>query len=318
MNRISIIGALPESSFIGGVTIHVKRLLQGLDAKHVDYAFADYKSIGILRACLFIAKHRGCIHVHVTNPILLLIFVLVCKLVLAKCIFTLHANSGRFKDIKKLCLNLALRLADIPILINKRTYETYSKINKNARFIPAYIPPTTEEPLPEEVKDILSSCKQRGCPIVSTNASKYALDKDGNDIYGMDFLISYFTNLPAYTLLISDPKDCYRLRYPHTSENIVFISQAHSYYELLKHVDLFVRNTSTDGDALSVKEALSLEIPVLCSDIVDRPSDVILFKYSDPTSFTKALEKTKEQKHHTHSHDTEHDVLETLVKLYDS
>lgn len=316
MKQISIIGALPESSFVGGVTIHVKRLLQGLDAKGVKYSFVDYKRIGVPRACLFIIKHRGCIHIHVTNPILLLIFVFCCKLVLAKCIFTLHANSGRFTGVKKICLHIALRLADIPILINQKTYDTYRAVNKNAKFIPAFIPPTTEEPLSDEIKEIVLSCKKRGCPIVSTNASKAATDKDGNDIYGIDFLISYFTDHAAYTLLISDPKGCYREKYPHTTENIVFINQPHSYYELLKLVDIFVRNTSTDGDALSVKEALSLGLPSLCSDIVDRPSNTILFRYSDTTSFQEALETAKNQETNATGEGTENDVLEKLTDLY--
>lgn len=316
MKRLSIVGALPESSFIGGVTIHVQRLLRNLDSRGIDYEFCDYKAIGVYRACLFILRHRGCVHIHVTNPILLLLYVACCKMTLSRCIFTLHANHGRFTGVKELCLTMALHLADVPVLINEKSYEVYKKINRNAKLIPAFIPPLSEPPLSDDVKSVVAMCKDRKRPIVSTNASKYSADKDGNDIYGIDFLVSYFSSQPDYTLLISDPKNAYSQRISQTTGNIFFLNKPHSYYELLKLVDVFVRNTSTDGDALSVKEALSLGVPTLCSDCVDRPSGVILFKYSDSHSFKQALDKAGRQKSTTHTVQPTNDAVEELVSLY--
>ena len=72
-------------------------------------------------------------------------------------------------------------------------------------------------------------------------------------------------------------------------DNIFFIDYPHPYFEVLKHSDFFIRNTSTDGDALSVKEALWLGVPALCSDVVDRPEGVRLFKYNDKDSFEACL-----------------------------
>ena len=77
--------------------------------------------------------------------------------------------------------------------------------------------------------------------------------------------------------------------------SVYFIDYPHSYFELLKHVDYFVRNTSTDGDALSVKEALYLNVPTLCSDVVDRPRGVRLFKYCDKASFERCLLETSQE-----------------------
>ena len=316
MKRLSIIGALPESSFIGGVTIHVQRLLQSLDTRGIKYEFCDYKAIGVPRACLFILLHRGCIHIHVTNPILLFVFVICCKLSFSKCIFTLHANYGRFTGFKKFFLTVALHLSDVPVLINERTYEVYKKSNRNARYIPAFIPPLTEQPISDDVRRIIAMCKEKKRPIVSTNASKYAVDKDGNDIYGIDFLVNYFSCQTDYTLLISDPKSAYSPRFPQATDNVVFINQPHSYYELLKHVDFFVRNTSTDGDALSVKEALSLDVPALCSDCVERPAGVVLFKYSDQPSFRQAFDSVRKQAPTVHKEQSTNNVVEELVRLY--
>ena len=60
-------------------------------------------------------------------------------------------------------------------------------------------------------------------------------------------------------------------------------------FELMKVTDVFVRNTSTDGDSLSVKEALYLHKKVICSDAVDRPLGVRLFHYSDSESLESCL-----------------------------
>lgn len=289
MKRLTIVGTLPETSFVGGVSVHVQRLLKGLDAKGINYFFIDYKRIGVPKTCLKMLSHRSCVHIHVTNPILLLLFVFVSKLTLSKTIFTLHANHGRFKGFKSLCLSVSMRLADTPILINPKSYQVYRRVNKHAQYIPAFIPPTDEPPLPESIKQQIKVCMELGQPIVSTNASKFALDKEGNDLYGIDFLVNYFIRHEEYTLLVSDPKCEYRARYGSCKGNIVFVTHAHSYFELLKNVDVFVRNTSTDGDALSVKEALYLGLPALCSDVVDRPDGVILFSYSDDSSFSQAL-----------------------------
>ena len=96
----------------------------------------------------------------------------------------------------------------------------------------------------------------------------------------------------------------------------MFIDQPHSYFELLKNVDVFVRNTSTDGDALSVKEALYLNKPALCSDVVDRPAGTILFRYSDDASFTRALEEAKTVNRKNDGEREQCDVVGELAKLY--
>ena len=117
-----------------------------------------------------------------------------------------------------------------------------------------------------------------------------AYDKYGQEIYGIDFLIRYFSGNDVYVLIVSDPSGNYQKRYPKPIDGVVFINYPHSYFEVLKHADFFVRNTSTDGDALSVKEALYLKIPTLCTDVVDRPDGACLFKYSDAVSFTQCLQ----------------------------
>ena len=54
-----------------------------------------------------------------------------------------------------------------------------------------------------------------------------------------------------------------------------------------------IRATATDGDAISIKEALYLQKPTIATDCVPRPQGVILFEYNNADSFSKALEQAK-------------------------
>ena len=54
--------------------------------------------------------------------------------------------------------------------------------------------------------------------------------------------------------------------------------------------DVLVRPTLTDGDALSVREALALGRRVVASDVAPRPRGVVLFRSGDPSALARAVE----------------------------
>ncbi len=49
----------------------------------------------------------------------------------------------------------------------------------------------------------------------------------------------------------------------------------------LSRCDVFVRPTTADGDAISVREALALNVPVVASDVAARPEGASLFRSGD-------------------------------------
>jgi glycosyltransferase involved in cell wall biosynthesis len=53
---------------------------------------------------------------------------------------------------------------------------------------------------------------------------------------------------------------------------------------------LFVRPSFADGDALSVREALSLGVPVLASDVVPRPMGCAVFRAGDFRDLVSKIE----------------------------
>lgn len=305
-----IVGPDIDTRGIGGVTIHVQRLLQYLDNRNFHYTFTDYKSVSFL-TLLKAIYHNDLIHFHISRPVLLLALICYSRIVSKQVIFTLHGDYGRFSSINKWIIKLSIKFANIPIAINERSYDKCQHINAQTRLVPAFIPPQREENLQKEIIELVERLHAEGKTIFSTNAYNVAHDKYGNDIYGIDFLVQYFKNSQDRALIISDPSGNYHKQYTHIKpHSVFFIDYPHPYFELLKKVDYFIRNTSTDGDALSVKEAIYLGVPVLCTDVVDRPSGVRLFKYSDEGSFTAALKSSS-------SYSTKlGNAAETILRIY--
>ena len=60
---------------------------------------------------------------------------------------------------------------------------------------------------------------------------------------------------------------------------------------LMGHSDLFVRPSLKDGDALSVREAMALDIPIVASNVGYRPKGIITFEAGSLKGFTSAVEK---------------------------
>ena len=54
--------------------------------------------------------------------------------------------------------------------------------------------------------------------------------------------------------------------------------------------DIFVRPTFSDGDAISVREAIELGTPVVASDVVSRPAGTVCFKTGDASDLVSKIE----------------------------
>ncbi len=291
-----IIGPSIQEHGIGGVTIHVRRLMDYLENNGFSFSFVDYKTTSPAKLIKAVRRVEV-VHLHISNPGYQFCLVSVCSVLRKKFIVTSHGKYGRFSRFKNLLVRTSIRLSSAPIIINEKSFSICKHFNNKAQFIPAFIPPQKEECLSKPIIDYLDELRGKGKIIVSTNAFNVAFDKLGNDTYGIDFLVQFFESSEKMSLIVSDPSGNYKKRYSDLqSESVFFIDYPHPYFELLKHVDFCVRNTSTDGDALSVKEALFLGIPTLCTDVVDRPRGVRLFKYSDKESFALALNTPAEGK----------------------
>jgi len=278
--NILVIGKIPPP--IGGVTIHVKRLLLFLNKDNIPFKFVELKLINLplILQNMFLYKN---IFLHTSNSKLRLILVVISKITPGRIIFTLHSNFGRYGYFRNFLDFLAIKIADVPILINQNSFDKANQINTNAKLIPAFIPPLDNMPLPLELSNKIDVfLRNNKEDVFCTNAFNLSIDKNNEEVYCGTALIKVFQKLKNKKLIFSDPSGNYRKFFGenkiHIPSNVLMLTQPHDFINILHRSDSFIRATLTDGDSLSVKEALYFKKHVICSDCVDRPEGVILFK----------------------------------------
>lgn len=290
--RLLIIGTTPSSAGVGGVTVHIERFLQHLDKEQYPYDMFDYKKEPFMKVFGKIKQSKA-VHLHICNPYYMFILAVACVFYRKKFFLTLHGKYIQGVQKPWTLIKYAIKNSFVPIVLNKESLDACRRINPNTTIIPAFIPPQTDEKLESEITDLVKSLHAKGKLVAVTYGYDEVYDVNGNEIYGIDFLISFFNERNEYDLIISNPTGNYKKKYTACEENIHFIDYPHSLFELMKITDIFIRNTSKDGDSLSVKEALFLKKRVLCTDVVERPDGVQLFKYSDKKSFEACLKQNE-------------------------
>jgi glycosyltransferase involved in cell wall biosynthesis len=159
---------------------------------------------------------------------------------------------------------------------------------------PAYIPPRGDadaSSLPAYVREFLAAHS----PVLSTYAWRLTIDAQGVDVYGFDQCIELIRSLkadfPGIGLGVSLPQvsdvDYFRELKARVAaygleDHVLFITEPLEDVQLLWQAsDVFVRATNTDGDAVAVREALGLRVPVVASDASVRPDGAVLYKTRD-------------------------------------
>jgi glycosyltransferase involved in cell wall biosynthesis len=167
---------------------------------------------------------------------------------------------------------------------------------------PAYIPPRDDadaSSLPAYVREFLSAHS----PVLSTYAWKLTIDEQGVDMYGLDHCIEMIgalkADFPKIGLGISLPQVSdvgyfrdlkARIAASGIQDNVLFITEPLDEVHLLWLAsDVFVRATNTDGDAVAVREALGLRVPVVASDASARPDGVVLFEARNLEAMSAAV-----------------------------
>jgi hypothetical protein len=291
--KLLVIGKLPPP--IGGVTIHVQRLLDHLETNEIDYSFYDLSKFSLISFINTVRKHKYA-HLHSSSPKLKLLFSAICTIVRTKSMMTIHGNLGRFDRINNQIDRLAFTLCNYPIVLNKQSYAMAQKFNANTQLLSAYLSPVKKTELPAGIIEMLQKVRNTYRYVVATNAYAKVYDKNNDEIYGVDFLIDFFKTMPHYALIISDPSGDYNRSQLANFENIKIIGCPHPFVNVLEYADIYIRNTTTDGDSISIHEATDVGVSIIATDVVDRPENVHLIKRGDPQSLHRALSIVKEQK----------------------
>ncbi len=324
--KIGIIGSCPPP--YGGVTVHVQRLMRKLDERHIEYVLYDilgehrenkdprivcihHPKLWMLK--YFFSGNTEIIHNQTTDwrgQVIVGLMGLLGK----KTISTLHSEKllrswKTYNLLQRKVLQIALRSTTALIAVNADIRDFCISIGVDPEkifLIPAFIPPVIREDeiheIPGDIWDFLATHD----PVISANAFAIKFF-NGEDVYGIDLCIDVCNNLKhrwntiglVFFLPQTGDMDYFnrlkqRLADYHLQDNFLFVTRPYPFYPLLLKSTVFVRPTNTDGDALSLREALFFGIPPVASDVVPRPEGTILFKNRDIHDFTAKVQDVLE------------------------
>jgi hypothetical protein len=247
-------------------------LVDALEKNAIPFSFLSLKSSFWLLFFAICSSHL--IHLHCSNVYFRYLMACFCYITRKKLWITYHGNLGRYHSLKNRLDYWSVGLVSLPIVLNEHSLKKARKWNEKARLISSFIPPQYPEQLSDSIKQQLRVWRTKYKLLCSTNVSNVAFDDSNREIYGILPLLELFEHRQTDCLLVSDASGRY-LDYVLTQReklppNVYFILEQHSYYALLHEVDCMIRNTVTDGDAISIKEALYLNKYVCATDVVPR------------------------------------------------
>lgn len=336
-NKIALVGLYPPP--YGGRSVHVKRLFYLLKKKRYEVKiyptniigktpFPFNIIIGFLWLIRFIKNSKeDIVHIHTTDWRFLFPTILCARLKRQSILCTMHSydlvdkylNSNFI--IRKI-IEYSLKNCSSIICVNKNiAFILKNKIRilkKNIYVIPAYLPPIENKKINIRRKILLFIEKYKA--VLSANG---ALDKA--DSYGLGMIIKLAETTKKMLLPYGFIFYIYTIRNKKLYKNLLkraknlpllIISQNEEFYPIFKKTRIFLRPTTSDGDAISIREALHYKIPVVASDAVKRSKGVILFKNRNTQDFIeKVMAVLKNYKHYKNAIKKTHFEENNFYKL---
>ncbi len=330
----------------GGISIHINRLknliqndfnLDFIDESSI--VKKDYFNVRSLDVFTYIKKviKADLIYIHSGSHLLKKIHIIIGKLFRKKIIITIHGYKEKKRRPLRKWDRLFYEWADQVILVNEDLVEKIN-IDKDKCIIQhAFIPPVLleEEKLPLYITDKITDARNNQKVIICANASR--LDHyDHQDLYGLDLSIEvakrlHQKNIPFYFVFnvssLENGKVQYSLSQREIKESNLtnqfwLTNEKISFVKLIEQSDIVLRPTNTDGDALTVREALFMGKETLASDIIKRPNGTTVFKTRDlddlEEKLTHLIHQVKKGKRKSHEMENEYTYQQFYCNLIKS
>lgn len=314
--KLLLIGPYPPPH--GGISVHVceakKQLDQAgvrcevlsLDRRAAQNAHSPYARSGArFLLDLFRYARRGwTFHLHTNGHnekswMMALICGLAGQLGPA-CILTLHSgmapmylrNAGGWR---RLLARATCRLYDRIIAVNPQIRAAVHSLGvpeERLHVLPAYLSSSAAPSVPASLDRLV----REGRPLLSTVLffrPEYGFDMLAHAISKLRIR---HNNLRCVVMGSGEQRDRAErlIREMGLSETILLLGDVphEQCLAIVAASDAFVRATFEDGDAISVREALSLGVPAVVSDVGVRPAGAILFKTGNLADLIAKLEST--------------------------
>jgi glycosyltransferase involved in cell wall biosynthesis len=279
-----IFGTLPPP--VGGVTSSNLNLVNSLKSLNISSRIFSIKMI-------FSFKRFDIGHIHYYKRWKVFIAIMLSKLLCKKTIYTSHG--AEFYPQKELDARLILYLVNGMITLNQEVYNRCIKVKKkNVIKLPTLYAEGVSSPT--DKKELLLLRKKNYKYILMYASNKRYKDKI--EVYGCKFILNLIDKfLPNQILVFVDPSGEYREDISKISDKIIYIDRVVDFNSLLQEVDIYIRPTNFDGNSVATLEALSLGVPVLASNILERNLSVVTYIANDKDNFLNKLESILDDKH---------------------
>lgn len=308
-NDVVIIGTIPPP--IGGVTVHVERLVNELDLKSINYIFWDFRNgintnpfkyiIRLIKAIM--SCKNSVVHYQINNVYEGALLAIMSKVYGFKLIYTVHSfiyERDYKKYIKRIAYNKLRENVSVFVAPSIRIQKSLLGIGvapEKIRVISTYVPPTKNEKdthIPETLKQAFYTDK-----IIVMGSAFCLYRADGVDVYGLDMCIEACCSLRnTHKFIFCVPwikdqeyyRECLeRIRTNHLEESFYICTEPVNLVGIYKYCDIFVRPSSTDSYGISVAEALNSGVQTIASDVCERADGCILFQARDVNDFINKI-----------------------------
>jgi glycogen(starch) synthase len=300
--KLLLIGPYPPPH--GGISVHVAEAKRQLDeagvrcvvlnldrnASESDQYICFRSSLELLPLLIRYARDGWTLHLHINGHnakswVIALLCGAAGRLAPAR-LLTLHSGMAPAYLTtggiwRRYAAWLACLLYDRVIVVNRQIRDVIASLGvsmDSLEELPAYLPAPSSPALPAAVVELLRQSQ----PLITTVLFF-------RPEYGFDLLVQAlarlrrrYRNLRCLVMGSGEQEtEARELVRREGLEDIVILAGDVPHELCLSYIalsDLFVRTTLKDGDSISVREALSLGVPAVVSDVGARPPGALLFQ----------------------------------------
>ncbi len=300
---------------VGGISVHLHRLTQLLQSDFtidlIDESAQRKKQIFNIRSLHlvgYLLKIRGAdlLFIHSGNRVFKKLHLFFGWLFRKKMITTIHGYGAKRNVVARSIDSFFINRCQFIILVNESIYDKLDLQREKCTVHHPFIPPVmaAEPPLDAELTDWIEQQRAKKRTICVSNASRLD-DYEGGDLYGLDQILAIakqcaqqqkpfsfiyvVTSLEKGSNRFSNASEFIKMH--HLDDHCLLLHRTSlSFVRLAEAADVMIRPTLTDGDALSVREALHVGKSVIASDAVSRPDGVITYRTGHTDDLLNKLE----------------------------
>jgi glycosyltransferase involved in cell wall biosynthesis len=314
--KVVQVGAYPPP--YGGVTVHLMRLHDhlravGIESTILDLSATDKGVAGVrpldwpAAVALLERSPRTIVHFHNFEAGHAGVYERLARRHVA--VLSLHnerfpAELGRLGALRRRRALAQLRRLHCVVVDSEHSLELARGLwgaGVEMRVIPEFIAPGAVPPLEHPA---LCALRRRSTLLLASNAWRLCMH-EGQDLYGLDLAVETVRRLVhdhgldvglAFLLPGGEAGDAsgYLARMRRLIADLrleqrvlIVTDPIEEASSLWREADVVLRATNTDGNSLSVLEALAVGTPVVASDCVPRPEGALLFRTRDPGDLTE-------------------------------